>query len=72
MRGGTGTSKTWHALEQACAAFHEAIAPATTPERKQEIEGQLVAYCGLDTFAMVRLWEFFCGRPAGDPHIGPA
>ena len=52
-------------------AFLEAITPSTTPERKREIEGQLVAYCGLDTFAMVRLWELFGGRQVGDAHIGP-
>ena len=45
----------------AVSAFMEAIAPATPPERKAEIEGQLVAYCELDTFAMVRLWQFFSG-----------
>ncbi len=42
-------------------AFLEAMAPETTPERKTEIEQQLLAYCELDTFAMVRLWEFFKG-----------
>ena len=45
----------------AVSAFMEAIAPATPPERKAEIEGQLVSYCELDTFAMVRLWQFFSG-----------
>lgn len=40
-------------------AFLEAMAPGTTPERKAEIQKQLLAYCELDTFAMVRLWEFF-------------
>ena len=43
-------------------AFSEAIQPGTTPERKREIEKQLLAYCSLDTLAMVRLWEFFSGR----------
>lgn len=43
-------------------AFLEAMAPETTPERKVEIERQLLAYCELDTLAMVRLWEFFRGR----------
>ena len=46
----------------AVSAFMEAIAPATPPEKKAEIEGQLVSYCELDTFAMVRLWQFFAGR----------
>jgi len=48
----------------AVAAFMEAIDPATTPERKQEIENQLVEYCKLDTLAMVRLWEKFSGKGA--------
>lgn len=43
-------------------AYLEAIHPETTPERKREIEGQLLAYCGLDTYAMVRLWQFLTGR----------
>lgn len=42
-------------------AFLEAIAPATSPHRKAEIERQLVAYCSLDTYAMVRLWDFLSG-----------
>ncbi|WP_267875286.1 hypothetical protein [Massilia sp. Dwa41.01b] len=46
----------------AMAAYLEAIAPTTTAERKGEIEGQLLAYCHLDTLAMVRLWEFFTAR----------
>jgi hypothetical protein len=45
----------------AVSAFMEAIDPATTPERKAEIESQLFSYCQLDTFAMVRLWQFFSG-----------
>ncbi len=43
-------------------AFLEAMAPETSPERKAEIESQLLEYCKLDTFAMVRLWEFFRGK----------
>ena len=46
----------------AVSAFMEAIAPATPPERKDEIEDQLISYCELDTFAMVRLYQFFTGR----------
>ncbi|MEI6653620.1 MAG: DUF2779 domain-containing protein [Verrucomicrobiota bacterium] len=45
----------------AVAAFMEAIAPATAPDRKKEIENQLFSYCRLDTFAMVRLYTFFSG-----------
>ena len=43
-------------------AFLEAIAPRTTTLRKAQIEEQLLSYCGLDTYAMVRLWAFFSGR----------
>lgn len=43
----------------AMEAFHEAIHPDTTPERKAEIERQLTDYCKLDTYAMVKLWEVF-------------
>jgi len=46
----------------AMEAFCEAIHPDTSPERKTEIEAQLRAYCRLDTFAMVRLWQFFSSR----------
>lgn len=43
----------------AVEAFKEAINPETTLERKQEIEQQLLEYCKLDTFAMVRMWQAF-------------
>lgn len=43
-------------------AYLEAIHSDTFSERKSEIEKQLLAYCGLDTFAMVRLWQFLAGR----------
>jgi Domain of unknown function(DUF2779) len=43
-------------------AFCEAIHPATTAERKSELERQLLAYCRLDTLAMVRLWHFLSER----------
>jgi len=46
----------------AIAAYQEAIAPDTTPERNAEIYRQLHEYCELDTLAMVRLWEFFVGE----------
>jgi hypothetical protein len=46
----------------AMEAYMEAIHADTTPERKNEIEKQLLDYCGLDTFAMVRLWQFLAGR----------
>lgn len=43
-------------------AFLEATAAGTTGTRKAQIERQLLDYCGLDTYAMVRLWQFFSGR----------
>jgi len=43
-------------------AYLEATSGSTARERKDQIERQLLAYCGLDTFAMVRLWAFFSGR----------
>jgi hypothetical protein len=43
-------------------AFLEGIHPDTPPERKAQIEQQLLAYCKLDTYAMVRLWQVFSGR----------
>lgn len=43
----------------AMTAFKEAIDANCLPERKVEIEMQLRRYCGLDTLAMVRIWEFF-------------
>lgn len=46
----------------AMAAYLEAIHPDTVPALKVDIEQQLLAYCGLDTFAMVRLWQFLAGR----------
>ena len=45
----------------AMAAFSEALAPATTAARKSQIERQLLEYCSMDTYAMVRLWKFFSG-----------
>lgn len=46
----------------AMEAFLEGIHPDTTPERKAKIEQQLLAYCKLDTYAMVRLWQVFSGH----------
>ncbi len=43
-------------------AYLEAIAPATTAERREEIKRELLDYCGLDTYATVRLWQRFAGR----------
>jgi hypothetical protein len=46
----------------AMAVYLEAIHPETSAARKAEIEAQLTAYCKLDTYAMVRLWQFFIGE----------
>ncbi|MBK6650666.1 MAG: DUF2779 domain-containing protein [Betaproteobacteria bacterium] len=46
----------------AMEAFQEAIHPSTLLERKAQIKKQLLAYCKLDTYAMVRLWQVFAGR----------
>jgi hypothetical protein len=48
-------------------SYLEAIRPDTTSERKAVIEKQLLAYCGLDTVAMVRLWQFLIGRAGHHP-----
>ena len=50
----------------AMETYLEALAPQTSIERKAEIERQLLAYCALDTFAMVRLWAKFSGSDLKD------
>ncbi len=42
-------------------AFLEAIAPVTCAARRELLRRQLLAYCRLDTWAMVRLWAAFTG-----------
>ncbi len=44
------------------AAFHEAIAPETPAERRDELRAGLLEYCGLDTLALVRLAHRLEGR----------
>lgn len=46
----------------AMSAYLEAIDRATTPQRKAEIQRALEAYCRLDTYGLVRIWQFFAGR----------
>jgi hypothetical protein len=46
----------------AMEAFREALSPETNEARKAQIEQQLTDYCRLDTYAMVRLWQFFSNR----------
>ncbi|HEY5475188.1 MAG TPA: hypothetical protein VIK11_00610 [Tepidiformaceae bacterium] len=43
--------------EVASAAFMEIANPATDPARRAEIRSSLLAYCGRDTEAMVRIRE---------------
>ena len=54
----------------AMEAFREALLPETVRERRLQIEQQLHAYCRLDTYAMVRIWQLFSGRagPSGPSH----
>lgn len=40
-------------------AYLEAAHNKTTPERREEIRQQLLAYCQLDTLALVKIWEIF-------------
>ena len=46
----------------AMEAYQEAISPDCSEKRKSEIRQELLAYCKLDTYAMVRLWQVFAGR----------
>ena len=46
----------------AMEAFLEALHPQTASDRKKLIRDQLLAYCKLDTYAMVRLWQVFSGH----------
>jgi hypothetical protein len=49
--------------QMAVDAYLEATEPETTTARKEELRQQLLTYCRLDTWAMVRLWAFLVGRP---------
>lgn len=42
-------------------AFLEATDECTQDDRRQEIRKQLLAYCALDTLAMVKIWKVFAG-----------
>jgi hypothetical protein len=46
----------------AMEVYHEAIHTDTSAERKAQIEQELLVYCKLDTYALVRLWQVFAGR----------
>lgn len=43
-------------------AYLQAISPEVSRSNKERIENELLEYCGLDTYGMVRLWQFFSGR----------
>ena len=42
-------------------AYREAMQSETTVDRKEVIKQELLAYCNLDTFALVRIWQVFSG-----------
>ncbi|MDH4108578.1 MAG: DUF2779 domain-containing protein [Gammaproteobacteria bacterium] len=46
----------------ASSGYLEAIAPGTTPERRQALDAQLRAYCRFDTEALYRLVQVFAAR----------
>ncbi len=41
------------------AAYLEAIGPAISGDRREQLVNDLRAYCKMDTFALVRLCQFF-------------
>ena len=43
--------------------YLQLIEPGITPERRNELRQGLLAYCGLETLALVRLTWYFEGRP---------
>ena len=47
----------------ASEGFIEAIDPKTTPDRKAELEEQLLRYCKFDTEAMVEIVQYFSSSP---------
>lgn len=48
-------------------AYLEAIGKETPAERREEVRRQLLEYCKLDTFALVKVWESFAG--SGGPML---
>ena len=47
------------------AAYHEAVDPETTDERRETLRRSLLEYCGLDTLALVRVAHRFANAEAG-------
>jgi len=54
-----------------CAAM-EAYLAMQMPERREEMGGQLLRYCGIDTIAMVFIWDYWKWRMAGTHVAGSA
>jgi hypothetical protein len=46
----------------AATAYLEAVHPQTPSRRKDKVRQELLDYCSLDTYALVRLWQHFTGR----------
>jgi hypothetical protein len=49
-------------------AFLEAIHSDTTSGRREDLRRQLLAYCRLDTLAMLEIWRVFSGQDLGGDH----
>ena len=49
--------------------YLEMIDPDTTPERKTQLRSELLEYCRLDTFAMVKLAHFLGNGGEADPGV---
>ena len=45
----------------AASAFLEAIRPRTSADRREQIRRELLEYCWLDTYALVRVWAHLAG-----------
>lgn len=54
--------------QMAAAAYLEAIRSETTAERREQIRRELLEYCWLDTFALVRVWGYLSGY--GEVKVG--
>jgi hypothetical protein len=42
--------------------YLKAIAPTVSTVELERIRNELLAYCGHDTYALVKLWQYFAGR----------
>jgi hypothetical protein len=56
--------KSADAVGDGCAAM-EAYLAMQAPEHHEEMGGQLLRYCGIDTIAMVFIWDYWKWRMAG-------